>query len=71
MSSHVTSHGLSLKVISLFQFGFTRQSTDLDTVQEPASVNRVPASLPTHRESGLGMVEYDGVTSAVLEVVCI
>lgn len=51
--------------MSLFQFGFrplSRQSTD-----EVERENNVPPSLPTLRESGLGRVEYDAVTSAVLD----
>ena len=53
--------------MSLFQFGFTsRKSKDCrsETRREPEN-ELLPSTLPTLRESGLGRVEYDAVTTAV------
>ncbi len=55
--------------MSLFQFGFTRCQRPTSIEHEPENRVIVPVCLPTQMESGLGRVEFDEVTTAVLDEV--
>ena len=49
--------------MSLFQFGFARVCPN----SEASSSLLVPAHMPTHEESGLGMAEYESTLSRVAD----